>query len=120
MNEIRLKMSDLQQLIAQGEGQQLEFKRSLAELETAARSVVAFANADGGIVLVGVRDAGEILGVEVGEHTKERLATAIMDSTDPIVYPTIEIIPVAFIQPVFTRPCKSRPAVFFETSNNCR
>jgi ATP-dependent DNA helicase RecG len=90
-----MNMNDLQQLILQGEGQQLEFKRSLAELETAARSVAAFANADGGIVLLGVRDSGEIVGVEVGEHTKERLSTAITDSTDPIVYPSIEIIPVA-------------------------
>lgn len=95
MNQIPMSMNDLQQLIAQGEGQQLEFKRSLAELETAARTIVAFANADGGIVLLGVRDSGEILGVEVGEHTKERLSTAITDSTDPIVYPSIEIIPFA-------------------------
>lgn len=90
-----MNTNDLQQLISQGEGQQLEFKRSLAELETAARSVVAFANADGGIVLLGVHDSGGIVGVEVGEHTKERLSTAITDSTDPIVYPSIEIIPVA-------------------------
>ncbi|MFQ5652754.1 MAG: ATP-binding protein [bacterium] len=86
--------SEVQKLVIQGEGQQLEFKRSLAELETAVRAVAAFANSNGGVVLLGVRDSGEIVGVEVGEHTKERLSTAITDSTDPIVYPSIEIIAV--------------------------
>jgi len=48
-------------LIAQGEGQQLEFKRSLAELDTATRTVSAFANIDSGVLLFGVRDSGEII-----------------------------------------------------------
>lgn len=77
-----------------GEGQQLEYKRSLAELETAVRSVTAFANTDGGAVLIGVRDSGEVVGVEIGQYTKERLSTTITDSTDPILYPSIELIRV--------------------------
>jgi len=39
---------DLLHLIAQGEGQHLEFKRSLAELEDAVGTIAAFANAEGG------------------------------------------------------------------------
>jgi predicted HTH transcriptional regulator len=59
-----MNASDVLRLISQGEGQQLEFKRSLAELDTATRTVVAFANTDGGVILFGVRDSGEIIGVE--------------------------------------------------------
>jgi len=42
---------DILQLASQGEGQRLEFKRSLAELGTATRTVAAFANTDGGVLL---------------------------------------------------------------------
>jgi len=37
------------QLIKQGEGQRVEFKKSLAEQEQAIDSLCAFANADGGV-----------------------------------------------------------------------
>jgi predicted HTH transcriptional regulator len=50
-------------LIAQGEGQRLEFKRSLAELEDSVCSVAAFANAEGGTLLFGVRADGTVIGV---------------------------------------------------------
>ena len=42
--------NDVLQLINQGEGQRLECKRSLAELNTATRTVFTFANTDGGIL----------------------------------------------------------------------
>ena len=60
-------------LIAKGEGQRIEFKRSPAELETGVRATAAMANADGGHVIFGVRDDGTILGVEIGDQTKERV-----------------------------------------------
>lgn len=82
----------LQDLIAQGEGQRLEFKRSLAELETGARAVAALANADGGSVLFGVRDDGSILGVEIGAQTRERVVQAITGGTDPTLYPSVEVV----------------------------
>lgn len=47
----KITEDELQRLIERGEGQQLEFKRSLAELETAARTIVAFANTDGGVLI---------------------------------------------------------------------
>jgi ATP-dependent DNA helicase RecG len=85
---------EIRQLASQGEGQQLEFKRSLAELETASRAVVAFANTDGGVILFGVRDSGEIIGVDIGQTTKERIANHITGVTDPVVYPSVEFITV--------------------------
>jgi predicted HTH transcriptional regulator len=89
-----MNASELQQLVAQGEGRQLEFKRSLAELETAARTVVAFANTDGGVLLFGVRDAGDIIGVEIGQNTKERISSLVTETSDPVIYPSVEFIKV--------------------------
>jgi len=85
---------ELQILIAQGEGQRLEFKRSLAELETGARALAAMANSDGGHVLFGVRDDGAISGVEIGAQTRERVVQAITDNTDPTLYPSVEHVDV--------------------------
>ncbi len=47
--------TDLPALIAQGEGETLEFKRSVAELEQVVETVVALANTRGGLVLIGDR-----------------------------------------------------------------
>ena len=83
---------EIRTLISQGEGQRLELKRSLAELETGARSVAAMANTDGGHVLFGVRDDGTILGVQIGAQTRERAVQAITDNTDPTLYPAVEYV----------------------------
>ena len=46
--------TDLAALIAAGEGETLEFKRSVAELDQVAQTAAAFANTRGGIVLIGL------------------------------------------------------------------
>ncbi len=89
-----MTIEELEALIAQGEGQQLEFKRSLAELETAVRTLVAFANTEGGTVLFGVRQSGEIVGVEASQTSKEQLVNKVTSSTDPVLYPSVEFVKV--------------------------
>lgn len=51
----------LQMLIAQGEEIYLEFKASFQKQDI--EGLTAFANARGGMVLIGVNDAGQIIGV---------------------------------------------------------
>jgi len=55
-------------LIKQGEHQQLDFKHSISDSKKIARSLAAFANTDGGKLLVGVRDNGSIAGVKSDEE----------------------------------------------------
>ncbi|PKP51803.1 MAG: ATP-binding protein [Bacteroidetes bacterium HGW-Bacteroidetes-1] len=55
-------------LIAQGEHQQLDFKFEISDSRKIARSLVAFANTDGGRLLVGVKDNGVIAGVRSEEE----------------------------------------------------
>ena len=50
-----------------GESQTLEFKASFDK--NTVESLVAFANAQGGAILVGVSDKGAILGVTLGKET---------------------------------------------------
>lgn len=55
-------------LIKQGEHQTLDFKHSINDSKKIARSLVAFANTDGGILLIGVKDNGSIVGVNSEEE----------------------------------------------------
>ena len=85
-----MNRDDLLRLIAHGEGPCLEFKRSLAELEDGVRTVAAFANADGGTLLFGVRPDGAVVGVTLGANTREQVVNAIVDNTDPPLYPRVD------------------------------
>lgn len=58
----------IQELIQQGEHQQLDFKHSISDAKKIARSLAAFANTDGGTLLIGVRDNGSIAGVASDEE----------------------------------------------------
>ncbi|MBC8264957.1 MAG: putative DNA binding domain-containing protein [Anaerolineales bacterium] len=86
-----MKAQEMQALIARDEGQTLEFKKSVGQLRRAVETVVAFANTRGGHLLIGVRQDGEIVGVE-GAELVRRTADVITDNTDPVLYPSIEAV----------------------------
>ena len=58
----------LLKLIQQGEHQTLDFKYCISDSRKIARSLVAFANTDGGRLLIGVKDNGNIAGVRSEEE----------------------------------------------------
>ena len=58
----------LQRLISEGEHQQQDFKYRISEARKLAKSVSAFANTDGGRLLIGVRDDGHMSGVRSEEE----------------------------------------------------
>ena len=58
----------LQALIGEGEHQQQDFKYRISDARKLAKSVSAFANTDGGRLLIGVRDDGNMSGVRSEEE----------------------------------------------------
>lgn len=58
----------LKKLIEGGENQQLDFKYCVSDSRKIARTLTAFANSDGGRILIGVRDNGSIAGIESDEE----------------------------------------------------
>jgi len=58
----------IQHLISQGEHQQLDFKFQINDSRKIARTLVAFANSEGGKLLIGVKDNGVIAGVHTDEE----------------------------------------------------
>jgi predicted HTH transcriptional regulator len=60
--------SYLKKIIAEGENQKLDFKYCVSDSRKIARTLTAFANSDGGRILIGVRDNGSIAGIRSDEE----------------------------------------------------
>jgi predicted HTH transcriptional regulator len=74
---------DLYELIARGEGEELEFKQKTTHPSRISRTLVSLANTRGGQVLVGVDDAGRILGVRDPEEELFVLREAAQHYVEP-------------------------------------
>jgi ATP-dependent DNA helicase RecG len=79
----------LHNLLALGEGFTTEFKRS--GTSNLGREICAFANATGGVILIGVSDAGEIVGVNDHSRIKSEVQ-AIARSAEPPIAVEIESV----------------------------
>ncbi len=83
---------DLKRLVLLGEGVRLEFKNRVPRPERIAREVIAFANTDGGTVLIGVDDDGTIVGLRDAEEELFALSHALRERIEPEV--EVEIMSV--------------------------
>ena len=69
-------MADVLRRIEVGENAHTEFKRGLGDLSGIGKTLCAFANGDGGLIVIGVVDPGEIVGTrENPEAVQERLSS---------------------------------------------
>ena len=71
-------------LIAQGEHQQQDFKYEISDARKIARTLSAFANTDGGRLLIGVKDNGKIAGVRSDEEIYMVEAAAALYCVPPV------------------------------------
>lgn len=78
----------IQKLILQGEHQTQDFKYCISDSKKIARSLVAFANTDGGRLLIGVKDNGRIAGVRSDEEYYMVESAAKIYSKPPIDFTT--------------------------------
>lgn len=74
----------LQKLIDEGEHQQQDFKYCINDSKKIAKSLVAFANTDGGRLLIGVKDNGKIAGISTDEEFYMVESAAKIFSNPPI------------------------------------
>lgn len=86
-----MNLKDLKAIVAGGESEKVEFKRSTGQRTDASKAVCALANGLGGFVLFGVTDKGEIAGQQVSTHTLEEVANELR-RIEPPVFPDIETV----------------------------
>ena len=84
--------NQLDDLIVQGEGARLEFKRSISAAHRIARTLVAFANTSGGTLLIGVADNGTITGVSSESREMHRIEEAADRLAEPPLSITYETL----------------------------
>ena len=80
----------LYKLIEEGEHQQQDFKYCINDSKKIAKSLVAFANTDGGRLLIGVKDNGKVAGIRTDEEYYMVESAAKIFSNPPIPYTTKE------------------------------
>lgn len=83
---------DVNRLIEEGEGFEIEFKRKVTTPEKIARTLLAFANTKGGHILFGVDDDGSIIGVESEKSEAELIEQAGTLFCVPEVHPHLDIV----------------------------
>lgn len=82
----------LKNAIQNGEGKNLEFKVQLPNSNALAKTIVAFSNAGGGKLIIGVNDQGEMIGLEPEVNIfelKDQVASIIYDTCYPTILPDI-------------------------------
>ncbi|MBY0579429.1 MAG: putative DNA binding domain-containing protein [Burkholderiales bacterium] len=83
--------TELLEIIRNGENSGVEFKRDDIQNHDLAKELVAFANLEGGIVLLGVEDDGSISGI-TRQKLEEWVMTACRDKIRPGLIPFYELI----------------------------
>lgn len=89
------KFTALKKLIARGEGQYLEFKRKASHPDKIARELIAFANTDGGTLLVGVDDDKSVPGLRFPDEESLDIHKVLKDHCRPGLGFQESIIPVS-------------------------
>lgn len=85
-------MSALDELLARPESRTLDFKRQEVTLPKALKTLVAFANTAGGVLVLGVADDKTVPGVDDVLAQEERFASAITDGIEPPLTVDLEIV----------------------------
>jgi predicted HTH transcriptional regulator len=83
---------ELENLIQDGENIKVEFKRKVSTPEKIAKEMIAFANTNGGVILFGVDDNKEIIGVNSEKEELELIKTAARYYCEPHIKYSYEIL----------------------------
>jgi predicted HTH transcriptional regulator len=113
---------EVSRIIAEGEGRQVELKEGLAADGRVARTICAFANTRGGVLLVGVSDRGRILGASRPRAVVAGLGRLASRAVDPPVDVRIESVRMGSVQVVCCSTPLSplRPHAVFDPESGAR
>ncbi|MCL0048134.1 putative DNA binding domain-containing protein [Dehalococcoidia bacterium] len=119
---------ELREKIAKGENLHTEFKELIESNEDLAKSIVCFANTDGGQIILGISKTGEIVGVENVDETIRRIDDVAFNRCEPPVTAVVETIPVEDKTVVVVnvpkgeqRPYRTQSGFYYiRSANRCR
>jgi ATP-dependent DNA helicase RecG len=123
MNEL-----DLKETIKKGEDFHTEFKETLPDKNKIIKEIVGFANTDGGQLIFGVTDTGEIPGIENVDESMRVIDDLAYQQCEPpitVIQETIniqkKIVLIVNIPKGTQRPYKTSGGLYYiRSSNRCR
>nr|CAA6813270.1 MAG: ATP-dependent DNA helicase [uncultured Thiotrichaceae bacterium] len=82
--------------IQQGEDSTTQFKLDMTDANRLADELVAFSNAEGGVLLIGVEDQGKIAGLDNQQISRlnQLISNTANENVKPPIYPLTEIVSV--------------------------
>ncbi len=86
-----MNLEQLNNIIFEGEGLTVEFKRKVSSPEKIARAMIAFANTHGGVLIFGIDDDGSVVGVDSEKEEIDLIFQAATENCYPPIDPKIEI-----------------------------
>lgn len=103
-------MSFVLKYIDQGEHQQQDFKTRIQDSRKIAKTLVSFANTDGGRLLIGVKDNGTVSGVNVEEefHMIEAASEMYCNPVVPFKYQVWKVDYKSVLE-ILVEPSEKRP-----------
>lgn len=95
-----MSLDELKRLVRQGEGLHLEFKLKATHPEKIMREVVAFANTEGGHLLIGVNDDLTIPGAKFPDEEIYVMEKALATLLEPQVNYSLQTLPISELRAV--------------------
>ena len=90
---VAMTWEDIVAFLDQGEGQSVEFEKSIPSEDDIAREMVAFSNADGGKIIYGIDDKNKhLVGVEIKSDFDDWIKSIGKNRCVPSINTTIQII----------------------------
>ena len=108
------QVDPLRELISQGEGLTLDFKKTISSARKIAKTLSAFANTKGGRLLIGVNDNGKVVGTRPNDELYMIQSAANVFSDPKVPYEHVEhdykgktvlevYIPASFAKPHYAK-----------------
>ena len=116
-----MTVQELKKLVNAGEGKHIEFKKKIHHIDRLLREIVAFSNADGGTLLVGVQDNKLITGVKDTNEVISVLEKAINDLIKPKIRYNFRVVPVTHNRNVVSlsvRSSRRKPHYLLPVTNS--
>ncbi|NIR51092.1 ATP-binding protein [candidate division KSB1 bacterium] len=123
-----MNQAELKERIKKGEDFHTELKERLPDRENIAKSIVCFANTDGGDLIVGVSEKNQIVGVEDLDKTMRLIDDVSLNRCEPpvtVLQETLEIkdrtVLIVRVPKGSHRPYRTRSGRFYvRSTNRCR
>ncbi len=80
-----MKISELHEIISQGEDSKTQLKRQFNSIDALATEIAAMLNSEGGRLIVGVSDLGEVCGVADIRQLNQWISNACSQKIEPLV-----------------------------------